>query len=89
MLRSLSDHQKELLLFGIQDSFNHASKQGRPAVDHLVTILASDESILSHFEEIYRQVYQKLSEEYGEQNMMSGHEGLWNMQQNPQPAQQE
>lgn len=31
MLRSLSDHQKELLLFSLQDAFKHASNQGRPA----------------------------------------------------------
>ena len=44
----------------------------------MIDALASDETMLANLEELYRQVYQRLSDEYGESNMMSGQEGLWN-----------
>ena len=55
-------------------------------MDKLIDALASDETMLANLEELYRQVYTRLSEEYGESNMMSGQEGLWSR---AAPTQQE
>jgi len=77
MLRSLSDEQKEMLIYSIQSSFNSASKNNQKA---LIEALAEDEKILQQFEEIYYAVFAKLKQEHGESNILNTQGGIWNIQ---------
>ena len=54
MLRSLSDHQKELLLFGMQDAYAYSSALKGGKADKLNDALAADETMLANLEELYR-----------------------------------
>lgn len=84
MLRSLSSGQKEMLVFGIQDVYNHLGKQQAHAQgEAFVDALARDENLLGQLEEIFTQVFQKLKIEHGEQNIMKRQsQGLWHKQGN-------
>jgi len=85
-MTSLSEAQKELLIFGIQDSCNYLAKLNRLEERRgLVEALAEDEGLLDHFEDMFLQVCRKRQGECGDSGMWASQGGLWNMQVHPDP----
>ena len=91
MVRNLSDTQKEMIVFGVQDVCNQQVDKinggDLPIVqpkELLIESLAQDETMLMHLEEIFNQVAQKLKDECGEQQIWIGEGGsIRDRQQQP------
>ena len=89
-MTSLSEAQKELLIFGVQDSYTYLTRAGRPEECRaFVEALAEDEPLLRQFEAIFQEVCRKRQAECGDSSMWANQGGLWNMQthQDPQSTQ--
>lgn len=69
MVRSFTPTQQEMLIFSIQDVFNHLNKRDPREKQRFLDSLANDQNALLTLENIFVQVCNRYKSEYGESNM--------------------